>query len=435
MKNSTLKTILQEIKRHKATGEVFYYDTEDAQVLINHDGTTTQPTIKTSGYITRFTIANRTASYFFNRFEINKLNIRIKRMKQLITHQQPHAPFNYPGNQLNKNFSSKSSPISAQKLIRKTSTGGKILIAKLAQNISGFNSAQYCLHQMSVSRKLFNTSGLQNSDQQVFYRHELKWQMDIHNSPTTWFCEKFSDSPTIKNELFASVSSYLQFNSSSPGKLSGLRPVVLYRTAVSQLLQTLIPHFCGKRLNSRQSFLTDKIGEQIVSSKLSLHINKKPYLPGSNQSWDDEGMPISSKSLLLKGVFQQVYDDLLSAAQGGRSAGCCIRNQKLMPEPGWKHISLENGNMSDQDLINVSGTGMLILVLHQPHLNSFTGEFSTGYSGRLISKGVPGAWVPAGILSGNIFDLLQSVDAVGKITDPGQQITCPSIRLTRGRLS
>jgi len=435
LKNSKLKLILQEIQRNGLSGDVYFLETENLQAQKTEHEQTIAPQVNTSGYNIRITLNNRTTSLYFNRFEIDKISTRVRQMKQFLTHQKPRAAFNYPDKSIS-NFSSDHSLLNIKELNKFASQFGKSLSNQLKMEIPSLHSAQYTIQQTSVSRNLLNTSGLECSDQHHYCKHTLKWTSDILGLPANWVCERFTEFPETEKDLFANAWKYFKSEQSQiPGKLSGSRTVVFEQHAASQFIKSLIPHFNGEKLNIGQSFLTGRKGNKVSSTKLSIQLNSNSCSHGHSCKWDDEGIPVAQKNLLINGVFHDSFDDLASSAENDSSPGCCVRNQMLSPKPGWLNITVKPGKTSSQNLLEFGNTGMLILALIKPQINLSTAQFTSGYIGRSISNATPGPWVINGILSANIFDLLNSVDAIENYSSQYQQISCPAIRISSVKLS
>ncbi|MCL2497858.1 MAG: TldD/PmbA family protein [Symbiobacteriaceae bacterium] len=96
----------------------------------------------------------------------------------------------------------------------------------------------------------------------------------------------------------------------------GAYTVILEPMAVSNLLGSLMFSFSGAALVSKMSFLTDRLGEQLFSEKLTIVDDwTNPLSPGI--AFDSEGVPRSKLTLVDKGVTKEVAWDRAAAAKAG----------------------------------------------------------------------------------------------------------------------
>ncbi|MGL5075688.1 MAG: TldD/PmbA family protein, partial [Waterburya sp.] len=102
---------------------------------------------------------------------------------------------------------------------------------------------------------------------------------------------------------------------------SGTYPVLFTPSAVSSTMGRMFGTiFSGQSIVQKASPLTDKLGEKIVDSRITVF--EDPSLGVSACEYDDEGVPTSKKNLIEQGVVQQFYwDRRWAARQGIESTG------------------------------------------------------------------------------------------------------------------
>ena len=189
--------------------------------------------------------------------------------------------------------------------------------------------------------------------------------------------------------------------------------------------------FSGQSVMQRTSFLTDKVGEQIWSSHVSMSDN--PLLSGKcgSRPFDDEGLPATKTQVVRKGVLRgYLWDDYYGAMSGEGSTGNAVRDLSsgtVSVAPLCLQLSPGKGNM--HSLIEEVDHGYLVWGGQGSHTsNQETGEFSFVASpGLLIEDGEVVGGVRGAMISGNILALMQNVERVGAdVVDFGNSLM-PSV--------
>lgn len=174
--------------------------------------------------------------------------------------------------------------------------------------------------------------------------------------------------------------------------------------------------------------LARRLGEKIFSEILTFKSSPlDDSLPGARLI-DDEGVPCSNLTLVEKGVFRSFYSDLKFAAKTGmKPTGHGFRrspwggNPIIMPVlPYLGHICIDRGEKTFKELLKEMGDGIVVFGALGYHTGNIpNGDFSIGLSmglcvenGRIIGK------VRDTMVSGNIYDVLKRVVAVGAESEP-----------------
>ncbi|HPQ39595.1 MAG TPA: metallopeptidase TldD-related protein [bacterium] len=428
MKEKHLKLILQEILRHKGTGDVFNRIIRSAGVVRNE--TTDFQTVDSSvdGTCIRMTMADRTGISVINRFEPDTLNIRLERMKNAMARQNAHTPFSYPGARSGCSHDAGEKPEDAAAF---HSDGQKITAAVINGISTRFKRPVHIecrVEQVYSVRHLINTSGFDARDERLIYRIRTVIRSEIHGMPVAWAATIHRDSipSDAPLRMMSSLPEYWGDPVGAPGRLSGQRTAIMDSRAVRQWISSLLPWLHGDVSSQQQPFWLT--GDSPFAAGI-INLLAGSVVPSQMANFDDEGSVTGMKPLVKDRRLQSSLNDLRSAAGTGRTAGHCVRDPQLTPGPGWTSARLETGSHSLPDLLNIPGNHLLILQLHHPRIDPADGYFSSGYSGRLLKNGEPGPWIHSGTLAGPLTGLLNAVDAVGTDTTTDQGITCPAIRL------
>jgi PmbA protein len=132
--------------------------------------------------------------------------------------------------------------------------------------------------------------------------------------------------------------------------------------------------------------------------------------------FDGEGVPFTKKHLNrsrnIKG-FPLQY--LCRAKEGKKSTGNGIRNSyKSTRKLVRPTFYVENGTLTKNELMKQIEKGIYITDVMGMHTaNPISGDFSLGAAGLLIEKGEFTQPVRGIAIAGNIFELINNVDAVG----------------------
>ena len=75
---------------------------------------------------------------------------------------------------------------------------------------------------------------------------------------------------------------------------------------------------------------------------------------------------------------------------------------------------LENGNMTEEELLAKAGNGVMINELNGLHAgaNAISGDFSLQSAGYMIENGKKGTYVKSFTVAGNFYDLLKNIVAL-----------------------
>lgn len=194
-------------------------------------------------------------------------------------------------------------------------------------------------------------------------------------------------------------------------------PAVFDNLTAAQLLSVLSTAFLAESVQRGKSLLAGRMGKRIFSPTLS--IVDDGLLPGGagSRPFDDEGTPQQRTELLSEGVLTGLLHDRASAAREGvASTGNAVRaSLKAMPGPGVTNLFIEPGAAEPGDLIESISRGFLITDVMGLHTaDPISGDFSFGASGQWLENGKPVRPVQGAAISGNLIDILDRVEGVGR---------------------
>ena len=199
-------------------------------------------------------------------------------------------------------------------------------------------------------------------------------------------------------------------------KLPGGRRAVIFDPWVAgEFLDLISGLLCADQIQRGKSLLAGKLGKK-VASELVAFVDD-PRRPGGLASslYDDEGVPTGRKLLVEAGVVRDYFYDTYTAAKDGRSsnASAARGSYKGLPGPGSSNFYLVAGRMSRDALISGTADGILVLDVMGMHMvDPISGELSVGVSGLAVRDGRLAQPVKGAMISGNLMEFLERIDAV-----------------------
>ena len=210
---------------------------------------------------------------------------------------------------------------------------------------------------------------------------------------------------------------------------SGSYSVVLGGNVAAELLEAFLPAFYAENLQKGDSPLKGKWEEQIASPGVWMKEIPEFDKGRIHRTVDDEGIPVTEKSLIQNGIFmQQLYNRKTAQKDGVRSTGNGFRpSVQSDVETGVTNVVL---GMKAEQTSSRSGLEMEmaegILVTRVDGVfagaDSATGKFSLIAGGRVVRNGKEAETFREVTISGDFFACLGRIKMVGDklyMTEPG----------------
>ncbi|MDL2323469.1 TldD/PmbA family protein [Bacteroidales bacterium OttesenSCG-928-A17] len=184
---------------------------------------------------------------------------------------------------------------------------------------------------------------------------------------------------------------------------SGVYPMLLDNTLSSQLLSPVISAIYGSSIQQKSSFLIDKIGEKVLSDKVT--IVDDPHIVGARGArwFDGEGVATKKMTVFEKGVLKMYYLDTYNAG-------------KLNMEPTIQSPSIlnfEHGNRNFEQIRASLKKGIWVTGFNGGNSNPTTGDFSFGIEGFLVEDGKLVKPLNEMNITGNLLTLWQDLLEIG----------------------
>jgi len=268
--------------------------------------------------------------------------------------------------------------------------------------------------------------------------------LDCHYTDTTLSC--YLSAEWIRGDDFLSVSDgQTQRGSLHPEKLASLIlqrlgwagknvapptgrvPVLFTSKAADMLWSTIQAALNGKRVMERASPWTDRIGQAVTSSALS--VSQQPELGPFSCPFDDEGTPTQPLVFIQNGILQHFSCDRTTGRQlGTGTTGNGFRpGLGSYPTPGLFNLLIQPGNGCLLNLISQLNDGLIVDQMLGGG-GSISGDFSINVDlGYRVQNGEILGRVKDTMVAGNVYTALKQLVALGGDADWNGSCYTPSL--------
>jgi len=211
-----------------------------------------------------------------------------------------------------------------------------------------------------------------------------------------------------------------------PRKIKTQRvPVIFEPFMTGSLLGFLFGCVSGTAVYQRSTFLADKLGQRIGNDKITvIDDGLLPRRIGTGP-FDAEGVPSRRTIVVERGVLKNFLCNVYAA----RKLGLQTTGNADGGGVGPNNFYLEPGPHSPADIIRSCDRGLLLIRTLGHGLNGVTGDISRGAFGLWIENGEIVHPVSEITISGNLGELLQSVEMVGSDLEFRGSICGPTIKV------
>ena len=192
----------------------------------------------------------------------------------------------------------------------------------------------------------------------------------------------------------------------------------------------------GEALYRKATFLAGREGDQVASPLLSIVDDATLPAGLASRPFDGEGVGARRNVLLSGGVFQGFLFDAYNARRlDAASTGSASRGVGGLPGVGTGNLVIEAGETPAESIVADVEDGLLLTTLMGFGINQTTGDFSRGAAGIWIRNGELAEPVTEINVSGNLLQMLSSIDAVGDDQQWFGSVAAPTLRMPRLTIS
>jgi PmbA protein len=204
---------------------------------------------------------------------------------------------------------------------------------------------------------------------------------------------------------------------------------ILSPLALAQLLGAVfIPACSGRNVHAGRSRLAGQLGKEVMDPRFSLCDDPFSEKGLGSTYWDAEGVPTRRIAIVKDGMLTSFLYDLKTAYRyGEETTGSAVRGgYGGAPSIGLHNIVLDGprGAVMAEDAVYIHD------VVGAHTANPMSGDFSVELSNPIrVEGGGFGEPVRKAMLSGNVFDLLRAITAIGDDDRVVGSMILPSVRV------
>ncbi len=208
----------------------------------------------------------------------------------------------------------------------------------------------------------------------------------------------------------------IELLSSKPAK-GGTYDVIIDPPLNAAMVHEAFGHPCeADNWVAEKTVLEGKLGERLGPD--FLNISDDPNVPGWRGSfeYDWEGTKTQKRSLIKNGILTDLMHSLETASRLGMMPNGAARCQSFMfePIPRMSNTFMERGDWDVQEMIEDTGSGILLCDYNYGYTDSSKGQFMFQASyGYLIENGEKSQMIRDVSVAGQIIEFLSKIDAIG----------------------
>ena len=187
---------------------------------------------------------------------------------------------------------------------------------------------------------------------------------------------------------------------------SGKYNLVVDSDVASKMVSPMLGALSAYSIQQNNSFLIGSLGKQVFPEGLT--IVDLPHLKGETGSklFDSEGVATAPAPIIEKGVVKRYF---INTYMSGKLEMEPTIEEAIRPKVcGWPREGL-----SQQDILAMCGSGILVTEFNGGNSNPATGDFSYGVEGFLFENGKPVRPISGMLVTGNFLPLWQNLIAAG----------------------
>ncbi len=209
-------------------------------------------------------------------------------------------------------------------------------------------------------------------------------------------------------------------------------PVIFDPETAASLIRGLAVAASGPSLYRGTSFLIGQHGKTVASPRVT--IVDDPMMPQGlgSRPFDGEGLPSRRTVLVDRGVLSSYLLDTYSARRLGLAAtGHAAREDGGGVTVGYTNLYLEPGPWAPEEILRSVDRGLYVTELIGFGVNFVTGDYSRGAVGFWIEGGELSYPVEEITIAGNLRQMMQDVEMVGRDLTFRDQTAAPTLKISR----
>jgi PmbA protein len=276
---------------------------------------------------------------------------------------------------------------------------------------------------------LVNSSGFSREYEETFCSLGLGLQAgDTDNKVEgSWSSAKRYFSALETPEQIASTCVERTIRQLNPQKIpTQVAPVVFEPPMTSWLLGFLCLCVSGTAIYLKTSFLADSLGEKVARPEI--FVSDDGLMPGmlGTAPFDSEGVPSQKTNIIDRGILKNYICNTYAAKKlklrsTGNADGSGI---------GPHNFYLHKGTDSPENIISTLDKGLILTRTIGHGLNPINGDISRGAFGLWVEKGTIVHPVSEITISGNLGQILNSIEMIGNDLEFRSPLAGPTIKIS-----
>jgi len=212
-------------------------------------------------------------------------------------------------------------------------------------------------------------------------------------------------------------------------------PIVFAPEVARSLIGSVFEAASGDSIWRHASFLASRMGQQIAASSLTIVDDNFMLLPNGaggfgSSPFDGEGLPSLRTVVVENGILQTYLLNTYTARKLGlKSTHNASRGLAGTPGIGCGNLYLEAGQLTPEEIITQTHTGLYVTSLMGFGTNVVTGDYSRGATGLWIENGQLTHAVEEITIAGNMAEMLMNVTAIGNDLVFRGSVASPTLRI------
>ncbi len=198
----------------------------------------------------------------------------------------------------------------------------------------------------------------------------------------------------------------------------GSMNMVVDSECASKLLGPVLNALGGFSLQQKNSFLQDSLGKQVFPERLTVMDLPREMGKNGARLFDSEGVATVNRPVIEQGVVRNYFISTYIANKTG---------MEPTVDDATRACVLPTCEGGAEELMRQCGSGILVTGFNGGNCNSATGDFSYGVEGMVFEDGKIVAPVHEMVITGNMTELWNRLEAVGNDARPCTARQVPSL--------
>ena len=198
----------------------------------------------------------------------------------------------------------------------------------------------------------------------------------------------------------------------------GKRTMVVSNRVSGRLLQPVLDALGGLQIQQKASFLTGALGKKVFSSGLT--IEDRPREKGKCGAilFEQDGRACLDREIITNGIVKEYFISTYMSGKLGMPATSDCANRPVVKPFLNKDLTCGKAlthteEIGEAEILGLCGSGILVTDFNGGNCNKATGDFSYGVEGFLFENGRIQCPVSGILITGNMVELWNSLQAAG----------------------